>query len=45
MLKYQAREDFHDKEALKDSVSPSDNIEKENEDLVSPSAEIDKISK
>ena len=42
VLKYQARGDFYDKEAPKDSVAPSDNIEKSREDFVEPSAKIDK---
>ena len=33
VLKYQAREDLDDKEALEYSVAPSDNIEKIKEDL------------
>ena len=45
MLKYQAREYFDDKESLKDSVAPSDNIEKIKEDVLAPSSEIDKTTK
>ena len=45
MLKYQAREYFDDKESLKDSVAPSDNIEKIMEDVLAPSSEIDKTTK
>ena len=42
MLKNQSWEDLDDKEALDDSVAPSDNIEKIKEYFVAPSAEIDK---
>ena len=45
MLKYQAREYWGDKEAPKDSVAPSDNIEKAKEDFVAPSAKIYKTTK
>ena len=45
VLKYQAREYWGDKEAPKDSVAPSDNIEKAKDCFVSPSAEIDKTTK
>ena len=43
--KYQARDDLDDKEAPKDSVAPSDNIEKAKVYCVAPSAEIDKTTK
>ena len=42
VLKYKAREDLNDKEAPKDSIAPSDNIEKAKEYSVTPSAEIEK---
>ena len=45
MLKYQARGGVDEKEALKDSVAPSDNIEKSKEDYVETSAEINKTTK
>ena len=45
MLKYQTRDHLDNREAPKDSVSPSDNIEKEKEDFVAPRAEIDKKTK
>ena len=45
VVKYQAREDSDDKEALKDSVPPSGSIEKMNEDFVAPRADIDKTTK
>ena len=45
MLKYQAREDLDDKEAHKDSVAPSDNIEKPKEYVLAPSAELEKTTK
>ena len=38
-------EDLDDKEAPKDSVAPSDNIEKAKEDFVAQSSEIDRTSK
>ena len=45
VLKYQAREDLDDKEALKDSVALSYNIEKARENFVAPSAKIEKTTK
>ena len=45
LLKYQARENLDDKEAPKDSVAPSNNIEEAKEDFVEPSAEIYKTNK
>ena len=45
MIKYHAIGDLDDKDAPKDSVAPSDNIEKSKDNFVSPSAEIEKISK
>ena len=44
MPKYQAREDLKNKEAPKDSLVQSDNIEKTKEDFLAPSAEIDKTN-
>ena len=45
ILKYQARENFYDKELTKDCVEPSDNKEKIKEDFVTPISEIDKRTK
>ena len=38
MLKYQARKDFDEQGAQKDSLTPGDNIEEAREDFLSPSA-------
>ena len=45
MLKYQAKDDLNNKEAVMYSVAPGDNIEKEKGGFVIPSAEIDKTTK
>ena len=45
VLKNQEMEDLDDKEAPKDSVAPSNNIEKAREDFVAQSSEIDRTSK
>ena len=45
MLKDQTRGYFDYKEAPKDSVAPSDNIEKIKEDFLAPSSEIYKTTK
>ena len=45
VLKYLARQDLDDKEALKDSEAPSDTIEKSKQDFVAPSSEIYKAIK
>ena len=45
VIKYESREDLDDKEVPKDSVAPSDNIEKAKEDFVAPNSEIDKTTR
>ena len=45
VIKYQSKEYWDYKASHKDSVAPSDKIEKAKEGFVAPSAEIDKTAK